>query len=143
MELIEPETCTCEECKAMCDRPCWPSPDEARTLIELGYAKKMMNDYWARFGEDKGDIQIISPAHVGYEGQQAPFWPTGKCTLLTDESLCSIHDICKPIEGRMATCDDTQRNPPNWHLEVANMWDSPEGEAVVRLWNNAIQGFDV
>lgn len=38
--MSELESCTCEECQAMCRQPCWPTPDEARALIKAGYSHR-------------------------------------------------------------------------------------------------------
>ena len=48
--------------------------------------------------------EILSPALKGYEGDNAPFWPVGRCTFYTDDGLCEIHDI-KPTEGCVVNHD--------------------------------------
>lgn len=129
------EACSCETCQDMCRRrPCWPLPNEARKLIEMGYAKRLMFDWWGTSLEEE-DIAIISPAIVGREGQQAPFFPYGRCTFLTDEGLCELHDSgAKPAEGRLALCTQSVDDGASLHEEVALAWDSDEGRDVIRLW---------
>ena len=135
------KACDCDECVAMCERrPCWPTPDEARKLIHLGYAHRLMRDYWVGDYE-QGDTDIIAPAIEGREGRGAPWWPTGRCTMLTDDGRCALHDTgAKPLEGRMAICGDVDE-PRDWHGDIAKMWDSDDGRAVVALWNNVIAGY--
>lgn len=45
LEIPESE-CSCDSCKAMCERPCWPSPEDAERLIDAGYGDKLMLDFW-------------------------------------------------------------------------------------------------
>jgi len=124
--------CACEDCKAMCDRrTCWPLPQEAFLLLEMGYANRLMLDYWT--GEEE-NIDIVCPAIVNYGGQQAPFWPIGRCTFLTSDGMCEIHDIGKPIEGRIARC--TQEPPNGFHYRVAKTWNSLEGKRIVSMWRD-------
>ena len=124
------KSCTCEECKEMCQRPCWPTPEEAKKLIEAGYGDRLMSDYWARA---ESDIHILGPALKGYEGQSTPFWPKGQCTFQDENGLCQLHDKgLKPYEGRKALCNG--RTPKGLHEEVAMMWDNEEAQALVDKW---------
>ena len=139
--LADSEPCACQKCIGMCNRPCWPLPEEAAYLIEQGYADRMMNDWWVGGGEASSDgdyqrdIQIICPANTGNEGQRAPSWPTGTCTMLNAVELCDIHDVCKPHEGRVAHHDsDTGET----HRAVAMAWNTDLGRSVVKLWKQAV-----
>lgn len=134
--------CTCDICRDMCKRPCWPTPGEARGLIELGYASRMMRDYWLMPGTwDEDDeyqdnnIYIICPAERGYEGRGAPFWPGLKgCVLQTEDGLCLIHESgYKPYEARVAG-HDAINGDRSLHESTAMMWDSDEGREVVAMW---------
>lgn len=139
--------CSCDECKASCRRPCWPTPTEARGLIELGYASWMMRDYWVgTYTYDEAtevyidsNIYIICPAAKGSEGRTAPFWLEFEgCVLQTKNGLCSIHDSgFKPYEARVVG-HDTIDEDRTLHEEVAMMWDSEEGRAVVDLWGRTV-----
>lgn len=128
MKQYEECLCSCSECVSMCEkRPCWPTPQESKKLIEQGFAKKLMLDYWA----DQKNIYIICPAIEGYEGSLVPFIPVGKCSLLKD-SLCILHDLkLKPVEARIASCETSY---PDLHRDVAMLWKSDEGRNVVELW---------
>jgi hypothetical protein len=120
--------------------PCWPAPQEAKILIEKGYAGKLMEDYWVRWTNDRYDpINIIGPAFVGYEKSTAPNWPQGAkdatCVFLEND-LCQLHDKgLKPYEGRMANC---QNKDKKLHEKVAMMWDGDEGREVVKEWRKII-----
>ncbi len=120
--------CSCEECAEMCNRPCWPTPEEASKLIELGYGDALMLDYWSA----SPDIYLLCPAEKGREGMTASFIPTGGCVMLKD-GLCALHGICKPLEGRAA---HHAKCPDGLHQSVAALWDSDEGRAVVDTWRN-------
>lgn len=125
--------CTCKVCVRMCaERPCWPEPKEAQAIIDAGFSQRLMRDYWVGDGDN---IDIISPAIVGYEGQNAPFWPAGRCTFLSADDLCELHELgLKPREGREAFCKEKGGSPPNLHHDVAMTWDSDTGRTVAQTW---------
>lgn len=133
-------TCSCQKCVSMCkDRPCWPTPEEAERLIENGFADKLMLDWWCGGGEGDTDIYLLGPAIEGHEGQRAPYWPWGRCNLLTKDGLCSLHDKgLKPLEGRAASC---KTNKPKLHGFVAMTWNCDLGRAVVAKWKT-MMGLD-
>lgn len=132
--------CTCKTCKDMCQRPCWPTPEEAQELINAGYGSKLMLDYWSRCEYDEEtdtyltNIEILSPALYGYAGRSAPWWPTGKCSLQDDDGLCELHDKdLKPIEGRLCSCDESV-DVGKLHEDIAMMWDTEEARKIVDCW---------
>lgn len=133
--LEDTAACACDVCKELCQRPCWPLPEEADKLIELGYARQMMLDYWVGDGEYGGDINIISPALIGYGGLCAPFWPGGTCGMQDLSSgLCNLHDVCKPYEGRVAH----HARVNDQHEAVAGAWNCDYGREVVERWSEAV-----
>lgn len=134
-EMKEWTACDCDECVEMCERrPCWGTPEEIDQLIQLGYGNRFMCDYWVDTLDC--DINIIAPAIVGYEGKAAPFWPQGRCTFLTDDNKCELHDTgFKPKEGRLAICGEAG-TPDNLHEEVAMQWDTDEARDLVTRWEN-------
>jgi hypothetical protein len=142
--------CSCNECKEMCLRhPCWGTPKEMLKLIELGYGRRLMMDYYfdtsGKFGRKETQINIITPALVGYEGSVAPFGKNNRCTFLNSQNLCEIHNI-KPIEGKIAShaCerpkDGRHSSMSKLHLSIVNMWATHEGEQAVKAWNYDIKG---
>ena len=120
--------CTCERCVRMCQRPCWPSPQEVREYMARGLGPRLMKDFWIRMG---GDLYLICPAVPGYEGKNAPESNSfdGPCIFLHD-GLCEIHSM-KPYEGRLADCSKQQ---PTLHKDTAMLWDTPEGRTIVQKW---------
>lgn len=90
-----------------------------------------MVDYWVGSpGEE--DIEIISPAIVGYEGRRAPICPFGGCTFLTEKGLCELHELgLKPTEGRLATCKGSCEG---LHEAVAQSWDNKESQIFAKEW---------
>jgi hypothetical protein len=140
LEVLKETACTCDSCKAMCTRPCWPTPSEVRVLIKRGYAKKLCCDYWTENGND--EIEIIGPALKGYEGEKAALYPMSEegCTFWNN-GLCDLHDVgLKPLEGRLANHANVHasENPVALHAAVAQLWDSDEGRAVVAEWKEAV-----
>lgn len=126
--------CDCHQCVSMCERiPCWPSPQEARDLIESGYGRKLMHtvDYDYRIGYD---IELICPAPQDYTPGTFTSDRYGVCVFLTNDDLCQIHNTgFKPIEARLV---DHRNAPEDLHLQVLLLWDTPEGKEVIKLWQN-------
>lgn len=129
--------CSCERCRRMCEeRPCWPTPAEAIALLDAGRGSSLMLDYWSGGFPSPEDefpdsVDILGPAIVGCEGRGAPFWPGGRCTFLSQQGLCSLHDRgLKPAEGRKAG----HVTPDGLHKAVARTWDSDLGRAAVARW---------
>jgi len=133
--------CSCSYCVSMCEeRPCWGTPKDIQHLIDLGHAKRLMQDYWVGnflyepenfdaqdYFDTYYDIQIICPADIGNEGGYAPSWRFKQCTFLTPDKKCEIH-MHKPLEGKKSMC---KRYSLNLHEYVARTWDTPEGKSVV------------
>lgn len=114
--------CSCEECQDMCrQRVCWPTPEEARKLMEK-FGTRLGLDYW----EDDSPIFIVCPAIMGHEGEKFGWWPAGQCTFLRN-GLCEVHTI-KPSEGAISIHD---KKFPELHAKIARLWDSDVGRAVV------------
>ena len=135
---IPDSTCSCERCQRMCEeRPCWSTPKEASALIKAGYGDRLWLDFWAGgFGDDYlDDVNILAPAAVGSEKAYRPFWPTGRCTFLTDEGLCELHDLgLKPTEGRKASCAESHDKAMVLHEAVARTWDDEAAQHLVGEW---------
>jgi hypothetical protein len=136
MEVI---ACSCDECKAMCERrPCWPTPDDAQRLIDAGFAERLMLDWWFDRAQDK-TVHVLTPAIAGREGGQAPAIPSGRCTFLSDDGLCGLHNFgLKPTEGKQALCKE--RTPAGLHEQIAQTWQSDAGKAVIDAWEAGGRG---
>jgi|WetSurSiteA1Bulk_404760.scaffolds.fasta_scaffold69865_1 hypothetical protein len=128
--------CDCEVCRSMCKTcPCWPTPEEARALIDAGYGKYLMYDWWVGglYNDEWKDIGILCPAEVGHERSMSSGWIKSRCTFFSDARGCKLHELgLKPIEGRLALCED--RTPEHLHRDVAQSWNNAEAQALVAKW---------
>lgn len=130
------KTCSCKTCKGICKVPCWPSPEEAKRLIKLGYGPKMMvAERWTGPVKDKF-ISVLSPAKPGLEGGHYSY-PSkknkkAKGCVFQKKGLCQLHNICKPIEGRLAICEG--REPVDLRDRVAMLWDNKKAQLLVTRW---------
>jgi hypothetical protein len=132
-------SCSCPECKAMCERrPCWPTPEDAQRLINAGLADRLMLDWWFDHAQNK-TVHVLTPAIAGREAGQAPAIPSGRCTFLNEQGLCRLHDLdLKPTEGKQALCKE--RTPAGLHEQVAQTWDSAFGKTVIDAWEACGRG---
>src|SRR5688572_24414820 len=129
--MEKPACPSCVRGVRMCyHTPCIGTVEDAERLIDAGYAKNLMLDWWVgerrkeesiskSFGLDKptrlskpkkgdnpftDDVEYLLPAIVGLEGKQATFARSGRCNLLVDNK-CSLHDKgLKPTQGQYACC---------------------------------------
>jgi hypothetical protein len=129
--------CSCSECRDMCKTRCWPSPEEARKMIEVGLAFRMMKEtHYIRNVE--GEVYVICPAIPLFGGKDAPWAVARKgCVFFTRDQKCELHGTgYKPIEARLADCRfETQ---DDLHDGVGALWGSEEGREVVGLWERAV-----
>lgn len=127
----EPKTCDCSICRSMChNSPCWPSPQEAKKLIKLGYGSRMMLTSQSHpFDRPIRTIFVISPARQNCGGRTNDY---GKACTFQKKGLCTLHNICKPIEGRLAICKGPE--PDNLRDQVLLLWDNPSAQKLVEEW---------
>jgi len=133
------DACVCDTCKEFCTRPCYPTATEAGIMMDEGYGDKLMGytywDYW-------NSIYMLIPAKSGMERKDIhdsnSFYITdeSRCTFVTDEGLCKIHDICKPLGGRMT---DHTAPYPGLDFSIAATWDTALGEKIRRRWEDEYQ----
>ena len=130
--------CSCNTCKGMCMRPCWPTPAEAQKLIKAGHGARLMMDWWEGGGPNGSNIEILAPASSGYEGGTAPYSANSSaCNFQNAEGLCELHDSgLKPVEGRFASCKPGV-TPPGLHKEVAMSWNNEMAQAAVTAWRKS------
>lgn len=124
-----PQCSGCNRGIRMCyNVPCIPSVEDAEKLLDAGYAKKLMLDWWVGLASKEKalksvlgrvpgaapkkerenpfphDVPYLVPAIEGLEGKKAPFSRGGKCNLLVNNQ-CSLHSLgLKPVQGRIACC---------------------------------------
>lgn len=124
-------SCSCDRCRAMCEAPCIPTPQEAERLIQLGYGPKLMQRPIYNW-EIHDDIQVLCPANPGKEGQVVNIVFRDGCVFQDASGLCQLHDLgLKPLEGRLAIHGMSNNG---LHDFVASTWDSYDGERVNSLW---------
>ena len=149
INAIPDSQCGCDGCVKMCiQRPCWPTPAEAKANIDAGFGNKLNLDWWMcdRYDNEFADIYILGPATVGHEGSRGPdgFIPMyGPCAMLTDDKRCILHEPgLKPVEGRKAM---SERDHDDFaskydgamrklHGAVAGTWNNKEGQELVKTW---------
>lgn len=127
--------CACDQCRDMCHRPCWPTPEEAQVLIDAGYGHLLMNDWWIgdSWLDESADIQLLCPAAPGRESKLAAGWPGETGCSMQKDGLCQLHDLgLKPAEGRFASC--AEESMPTLHHEIAQTWNDEAGQELVRQW---------
>lgn len=99
-------------------------------MLDAGYADRLMLDWW----QQDEPIAILCGALKGYEGELAPDMPISDdgCTFWVD-GLCQLHEVgLKPLEGRVA--HHSNKPDDKLHGEVAKLWDSEDGRAVIARW---------
>lgn len=92
-------------------------------------------------------VYLLAPASQGHEGDDAPemdlfHWLSGGCKGLCvfhRDGLCDLHETAfKPIQCRTAFgCTDVNPDYPD-NYEVARLWDTDQGRAVVSEWQRAL-----
>lgn len=95
----------------------------------------MLDRYYDEFGEI---VWALAPANKSREGKLSRPPGTG-CSLQTKEGLCSIHTVCKPIEGRLTSSHDGHGPEIRW--AVGKMWSTKYGNKVYQRWlkNHAVK----
>lgn len=71
-------------------------------------------------------------------GYTAPFIPIGKCALLTEDNLCSLHELgLKPEQGRDSCCNKENCLAKN-NEYYAKLWNTDYGKSVVEKWKQLV-----
>lgn len=134
------KTCSCQTCQNMCrEVPCWGTPQEIASLIRLGYGHRLML-HKRRHPRQNREIWVICPALRGREGKTCSYYTKSSgCNFQTANGLCSLHNICKPIEGRLAMCRGPE--PINLRDQVLLTWDSDEAKNLIVEWKKQYYKF--
>ena len=130
LESVEKPACSgCVRGIRMCyHTPCIGTADDIEKLLDAGYAKNLMLDYWSgrstiEEGASKAfkkeikpkdpnsvstyfedDVMYLVPATIGNEGKVSGYNKGGQCNLLVDNK-CSLHTLgLKPTQGQFACC---------------------------------------
>lgn len=144
------EDCSCTECIGNCERPGWFLPDEVRAAAGfLGLSLKeffdryLVIDWWYRPSEGTERLPVLSPGKEDEHGGIASVefvYTFNPCIFLTEDDRCAIHAV-KPHE-----CRSSHHSGPGnegQHYEVAKVWASEEGRAIIREVGHDPDGFEV
>ena len=129
-------------------RPCWGTPKEIKKILDAGFGKKLMLDWWVGNGKN---IYIVCGANPGHGGGHAPqeeflnrlmgnsLLRSG-CMLQAEDGLCELHGVgLKPKEGRTSHHAQTFDSHA-LHEEIARTWNTPEGKKIVRRFKKEFIG---
>jgi len=109
-----------------------------KKIIEAGFAHNLMIDYYNSENISMNErTYILSGANNGNECSKADWNPKGKCSFLTNENKCLIHDI-KPTMGAIACC---KRDHPNFVKEneaCVATWATEEGKQLIEDWKKLV-----
>jgi hypothetical protein len=110
--------CSCEECKAMCWRPCWGLPEEFHRLMDTGLGHRLSLGCWEE-GQEK--IYFLYPSQED-----------NGCTFWNEKHLCEIHESgMKPLDGYIS---DHHYLTPWVRRDIIMTWNTPEGKQIIERW---------
>lgn len=95
LDKLTPVSCSCDKCVNICrTAPCIGTREDILKLVKSGYGNRLFPTVLAApivltmFGKP---VSIV-----------ASKFENGKCTFLTEENKCELHDIgLKPTEGKI------------------------------------------
>lgn len=127
------EPCSCEICRAYCQRPGWWSVRGAQAALAAGHARRMMLEV----SPDR-TFAVLAPAFKGAEGylglQQ---YSRNGCTFL-ENGLCQLHAAgLLPLECAFCHHDRIGQGP-YCHADLEKDWNTPVGQALVRFWLKSV-----
>lgn len=134
------ESGTCDACIGACKRkPGWFRPGELEPVAEfLGltmhelFDTRLAIDWWEADANAPLTFSVAPAIANAPAGVEYPVVPNGRCTFLTDDDRCEIHEV-KPYECRDYWCGRPERDVSVWtHLESAKAWGEHQDE-IVRL----------
>lgn len=167
---IEKPACPgCARGVRMCKHtPCIGTVEDIRRIMDAGYSKALMLDYWTGTGDLEArmsgafglknlpksdrdnpfneDVLYLTPAIIGYGGRQTPYTKSGTCSFLKND-LCSLHDKgLKPSQGRFACCsvervyrtEDNKKRDIDERIPILHTWNTQEGQDLIERWKKEI-----
>lgn len=169
--LEQPECPGCKRGVRMCHHtPCLGTVEDIEKMINAGYARNLMLDWW--MGDDSGkraitkalgaenteirknrnrenpfgeDVAYLVPATVGKEGKKAAMIRSGSCNLLVDDK-CTLHNLdLKPIQGRLACCSHHNEFSDGTDVDerifAIHTWNTQRGKDLIERWKQEV-GFN-
>lgn len=125
------ESCSCEICIGYCNRPGWWTVEEARKVIEAGYAKRMMFEV-----SPERDFGVLSPAFKGNESNYSlQIYSKQGCTFLKN-GLCELYEKgLVPLECRY--CHHERKGLGlKCHLDIEKEWKTDTAKRLIIRWGN-------
>lgn len=117
---VKENACACSRCRGACERrPCFPTPAEATRLREK-YPDRFVRDNSVSIGPR--NIVVWRPKGSNEESDGLYRGHKARCTFLTTDGRCELHDDGKPLEGRLASHHLTDRESALLRAAVAQMW---------------------
>lgn len=133
------QSCTCDACKYMCNRPCWGTPEDIFEIMAAGLSNRLMLDHWTAVPEHPSNVDVLCPANNGREGKEIGSFRQGPCIFQDVQGLCKLHDLgLKPTEGKLALHGAHYDGTPGVHEEMRDSWNTRDGAAVIELWREEI-----
>ena len=156
-----PECPGCKRGIRMCyNTPCMGTVDDIERLINAGYAKNLMLDWWVGVetqikhtksgknlkpdNEFTEDVPYLVPAIVGRQGKQAPWNKKGRCNLLVDDQ-CSVH-VIKPVQGKASCCKvepetiivEGEEQYIDERIKILHTWNTQRGKDLIIRWKQEV-----
>lgn len=122
--LSRPEhSCTCSECQDMCKRvPCFPTPQDAKRIIDAGFGDKLTLSLHASIYPKKKMYPLLAP-NIKTENNHCVFFNDG---------LCDLHPLgLKPTEGKLASHDTIDSG---LRVAVCLTWYSKSGTRMLEYF---------
>jgi hypothetical protein len=131
----------CSKGVAMCHmRPCWGTVEDFKRIIDAGYSKQLMIDYYRSDSINKGEnVYFLSGANNSNECSKANWNPKGKCSLLENDK-CVVNAI-KPTMGSIMCCKNKFKSNRYLHACVKT-WMTQEGKELIEKWKKMVDYVD-
>lgn len=129
-------SCSCDICKAYCNRPGWWTVEEAAKAIKAGYGNRMMLEVAPDY-----TFGVLSPAFKGCEQDFAlQKYARYGCNFFLN-GLCELYDTALvPLECRF--CHHAREGlGQKCHDDVAKDWQTPAGQRLVAAWAEKMRIF--
>lgn len=137
LETLKETECSCKQCRAMCKRPCFGTPEDIQKIIDAGFGDRLMLDHHCGLDPDN-DVSLLCPALKGSESKNAPYVPSSEkgCTFWK-YGKCELHNLkLKPLQGRIAIHDgiDEFEDGKSTGDHISELWNTDEGRNLVKKW---------
>lgn len=133
--------CSCQSCQSRCKTfPCLGTPEDIKRLIDAGYSKKLMLNYYVSPNSISEDVFYISPATKGKECKFVVFplleyriEDSTECVFF-DDGKCQIQDL-KPTEGKLV---DHSTDDLDVHYLVISTWNNKCANKFRKEWQDIV-----